>query len=84
MRDLGILITGRTSQRDHGGIAFRELVEACHDPTVLFQPAQNALDDVALQILEPINKPGVGVGLGLGLGLGVLALVDKQPLAAST
>ncbi|MNO94430.1 hypothetical protein D3C76_860500 [compost metagenome] len=53
-------------------------MEACHDPTVLFQPAQNALDDVALQILEPINK------LGVGLGLGVLALVGKQPLAAST
>lgn len=33
------------SQRDHGGITFRELVEASHDPAVLFQPAKHALDD---------------------------------------
>lgn len=45
-----------TSQRDHSGIAFRELVEACHDPAVLFQPAKHALDDVALSVLWPIKQ----------------------------
>ncbi|MNJ32719.1 hypothetical protein D3C77_273930 [compost metagenome] len=47
-----------TSQRDHSGIAFRELVEACHDPAVLFQPAKHALDDVALSVLGPIEQSG--------------------------
>jgi hypothetical protein len=45
-----------TSQRDHSGIAFRELVEACHDPAVFFQPAKHALDDVALSVLGPIKQ----------------------------
>lgn len=44
-----------TSQRDHSGIAFRELVEACHDPAILFQPAKHALDDIALLVLRPIK-----------------------------
>ncbi|CAG8865543.1 hypothetical protein PS627_01460 [Pseudomonas fluorescens] len=47
-----------TRQRDHGGIAFRELVEACHDPAVLFQPAKHALDDVALTVFGPIKQSG--------------------------
>jgi len=47
-----------TSQRDHGGIAFREFVEARHDPAVLFQPAKHALDDVALSVLGPIKQSG--------------------------
>lgn len=46
-----------TSQRDHSGIAFRELVEARHDASVLFQPAKHALDDVALSVLGPIKQP---------------------------
>ena len=46
-----------TSQRDHSGIAFRELVEARHDAAVLFQPAKHALDDVALSVLGPIKQP---------------------------
>ncbi|MDF9892915.1 UNVERIFIED_ORG: ABC-type multidrug transport system ATPase subunit [Pseudomonas vranovensis] len=45
-----------TSQRDHSSIAFRELVEARHDPSVLFQPAKHALDDVALSVLGPIKQ----------------------------
>lgn len=47
-----------TSQLDHSGIAFRELVKACHDPAVLFQPAKHALDDVALSVLGPIKQSG--------------------------
>lgn len=39
-----------TSQRDHSGIAFRELVEACHDPAVFLQPAKHALDDVRCMV----------------------------------
>jgi len=46
-----------TSQRDHTGIAFRELFEARHDASVLFQPAKHALDDVALSVLVPIKQP---------------------------
>lgn len=38
--------------------SFHELVEACHDASVLFQPAKNALDDVALSLLGPIKQPG--------------------------
>lgn len=33
------------NKQDHSGIAFRELVEACHDPAVLFQLAKHAFDD---------------------------------------
>lgn len=47
-----------TSQRNHSGIAFRELVEARHDASVLFQPAKHALDDVALSVLGPVKQPG--------------------------
>ena len=45
-----------TNQWDHRGIAFRELVEACHDAAVLFQPAKHALDDVALSVLGAIKQ----------------------------
>lgn len=51
-------------QRDHGGTAFRELVESCHDPAVLFQPSKHSLDDVALSVLGLIKqsgKPGFGL-----------------------
>jgi len=44
------------SQRDHGGTTFRELVEAGHDPAVLFQPAKHALDDVALSVFGPVKQ----------------------------
>ena len=47
-----------TSQGDHGGVTFRELVEARYDPAFLFQPAKHALDDVALSVLGPIKQPG--------------------------
>lgn len=47
-----------TSQQDHGGTAFRELVEACQDPAALFQPAKHALDDVALSVLGPTKQSG--------------------------
>lgn len=40
-----------TSQRYPSCIAFREIVQACHDPAVRFLPAKHALDDVALSIL---------------------------------
>ena len=45
------------SQRGYGGTAFREFVEAGHDPAVFFQPAKHVLDDVALSILGPIKQP---------------------------
>lgn len=45
--------THGTSQRYPSCIAFRELVQACHDPAVLLLPAKHALDDVALSILGP-------------------------------
>jgi hypothetical protein len=47
-----------TSQRDHSGITFRELVEACNDAAILFQPAKHALDDVALSVFGPIKQSG--------------------------
>jgi hypothetical protein len=53
-----------TSQRDHGCIAFRELVEVCHDAAVLFQPAKHALDHVALSVLRPVEQ-SCKTGLGL-------------------
>jgi len=47
-----------TNQRDHSGIAFSELVNACHDGAVLFQPAEHALDDVALSVFGPVKQSG--------------------------
>ena len=55
-----------TSQRDPGGIAFRELVEARHDPAILFQPAKHALDDLAPSVLsrsKSVGKPRLGFAL---------------------
>gem|GEM_PF-985393 len=46
------------SQRDHRCITFCKLVEARHHPAILFQPAEHALDDVALSVLWPIEQPG--------------------------
>jgi hypothetical protein len=37
------------SKRDHGFIAIRALVEACHDAAVLFQPSKHALDAAQAQ-----------------------------------
>lgn len=53
-----------TSQCDHGGVAFRELVEARYDPAVLFLPAKHPFDDLALSALARSNslgKPGLGL-----------------------
>lgn len=47
-----------TSQRDHRAITFCELVEACHDSSVLFQPAEHALDHVTLAVLGTIKQAG--------------------------
>lgn len=62
-----------TSQRDYSGVAFRELVEARHDPAVLFQPAKQALDNVALSVHGPINQ-----SWQTGLGL---RIIDRSGMA---
>ena len=45
------------SQRDHGGITFRQLVEASHEPAILFERAKHALNDVALPVFWSIEQP---------------------------
>ncbi len=46
------------SQRDRGFLAFRELVETCHDAPIFFQLAKHALDEVALSVLGPFKQSG--------------------------
>jgi len=67
-----------TSQRDHSGIAFRELIEACHEPAVLFQPAKPARNDIALSVLGPIKKPSSTPHSSCAIISGVLFASDQQ------
>lgn len=47
-----------TSQSNHGGIAFRKLVEACHEAAIFFQLTKHALEDLAPSVLGPIKQSG--------------------------
>ena len=40
-----------TCQHYHNGVAFCKFVETLDDTAVLFQPAEHALDDIALAVL---------------------------------